>query len=115
MWPRVAKYIATLAEQFHPRNVAGGMCRRCGGLLESREHLVDLAGMDMAGICSCEYWQIVVRKKLEPLKPHERMCFEETCQHVMDCQRFAYQLALRLHEAERLAVNGNGRKEEDAP
>src|ERR1039457_7698267 len=49
VWPKVKKYLERLVKEGDPRNVAGGQCRRCGGALSSREHLVDLAGMDAAG------------------------------------------------------------------
>jgi hypothetical protein len=109
----VKKYLDRVAKEGDPRNVAGGMCRRCGAVLASREHLVDLAGMDAAGICSCEYWQIVIRKELERLPAEQRMCHENKCAHIPCAQIFAFQLSLKLHEMERLK-NGHGRKEEDA-
>lgn len=114
VWTKVSNYLKQLSRQFNPRNVPGGQCRKCGGALDERWHLVDVSSMDYAGQCACEFWSIVIRKELEKLPKAQRMCHENTCAHIPEAQRFAFQLSLRLHEQERLA-NGRGRKEEDAP
>lgn len=83
---------------------AGDPCPTCGEEVEERWHIVDIAGYDANGTCSCEFFQfrlepIIVRLPAGSLERHR-------CSHIQASRDFALDVYLGAYARSRKEVNG---------
>ena len=76
----------------------GQKCPSCGkGKIEERFHLVDLASLDLAGCCSCEWHHYTIQPRLRNMTKEQRILKPQRCAHIEYARSFALNVLLKLH------------------
>lgn len=103
-------------EAKHAALAVGSKCPKgCGGTLDVRFHMVDVAWFHPVGRCSCEHWNFrlgpqvgrMTRAQLEGLTQQQARNLR--CSHIEAARTAAIDIAIHSHERER----GNGRQLEE--
>lgn len=93
----------------------GDPCPKCGGELDCRFHVVDIANYNGVGECGCEYHQMKLGPELRKLSLAQRGGSGDKyrCSHVKAARDFALDVALAAHDFERHR-RADGQREEAA-
>lgn len=76
---------------------SGMKCPKCGGMLDHRWHLVDIAEFNGNGFCGCEFFAFRQQPLLTRATPAEQGMGKWRCKHIVAARDFALDVALRAH------------------
>lgn len=93
-----------------PHLAIGGACPKCGGQLDVRFHLVDIALFNANGQCACEWFAFKLGPAVSRVPLPEQGAGKWRCSHIEAARNFALDLSLKQHDRDRHERAGRQRE-----